>query len=104
VRNLAAQEFLVALERSQHDLDVVSAERHHIDGGKLEIRRHPHFGHGDDVALEVGVMHAAMGEDVGNRMPHQLADAQLPLRAAGSGTFFLVVARHCCSNHLVMPG
>src|SRR5262249_16129419 len=42
---------------------------------------------------EVGIMHAALGENIGQRMPHQLADAQLPLRAAGRG-FFLVVARH----------
>jgi hypothetical protein len=28
-------------------------------------------------------------------MPHGFADAQLTLRAAGGGTFFLVVAGHC---------
>ena len=42
----------------------------------------------------LGIVHTAMGENVGNRMPHRLADAQLPLRAAGSGAFFLVVTRH----------
>src|SRR5258706_11155282 len=94
MRDLAAQEFLVALKRGKHDLDVASAERRYVDGRKLQIRRHPHFRHGDDVALEVGVVHAAMGENLGNRVPHQFADAQLSLRAAGGGTLVLVMARH----------
>ena len=66
---------------------VASAERHHIDGRKLQVRRHPHLGHGDDMALEFGVVHATLRKNVGDRMAHGFADPQLALRAAGGGIF-----------------
>jgi hypothetical protein len=49
-------------------------------------------------------MHAALGENIGHRMPNQLADAQLTLRAAGSGTFFLVMARHVAFSKIARDG
>ena len=99
MRDLAAQELLVALQRRDHDFGVASAERHHIDGRKLEVGRHPHFGHGDDVTLEVRIVHAALRQDVGDRVTHGFADAQLALRAAGGGTL-LVVAGHSSKSKL----
>ena len=49
-------------------------------------------------------MHAALRENVGHRVAHQLADAQLALRAAGRGTFFLMMAGHNrVLKSLVMP-
>src|SRR5690242_2773851 len=47
--DLAAQIALVALERVDHLLDVAAAERHHVDGGELEVRRHAHLRHRDHV-------------------------------------------------------
>jgi hypothetical protein len=81
VRDLAAQEFLVALERGHHLADVAAAKRHDVDGGKLQVGAHAHFRHRDQVPFQDGIVHAALGENVGDRMAHELADAQLPLRA-----------------------
>ena len=39
MRDLAAQESLVALERLEHVLDVLAAERHHVDGGEPQVGR-----------------------------------------------------------------
>jgi hypothetical protein len=47
-------------------------------------------------------MHRALREQIRDRMAHDFADAQLPLRAAGSGGFF-VVAGHQSSLKVVMP-
>src|SRR5215471_8701014 len=49
--DLAAQIALVALERLDHRLLVAAAERHHVDGGKLEVGAHAHLGHRDQVGL-----------------------------------------------------
>src|SRR5262245_47350888 len=94
MRDLAAQELLVALEGSDHGVGVASAERHHIDRCKLEVRRHPHFRQSNDVTLEVGVMHIAVRQDLRERVTHGLADPQLTLRAAGGGGLSLMLARH----------
>src|SRR5260370_21420285 len=93
MRDLAAQELLVALQGSDHDVCIAAAERHDVDGRKLEVRRHPHLGHCDDVALEFRIMHAALGKNVRDRVTHGFTDAQLTLRAAGGGVL-LVVAGH----------
>src|ERR1700742_4088977 len=95
MRDLAAQELLVALEGGDHGVGVASAERHHIDRCKLEVRRHPHFRHGDDVTLEVRVMYIAVRQDLRERVTHGFADPQLTLRAAGGGGLSLMLARHC---------
>ena len=50
--DLAAQEFLVAVERGEHRCLVLAAERHDVDRGELEVGTHLHRGHGDDMALE----------------------------------------------------
>ena len=47
-------------------------------------------------------MHAALRKNVGHRVAHDLADAQLALRAAGDGVLF-VVAGHWSSLEIVMP-
>src|SRR5437763_8367186 len=105
MRDLAAQKLLVTLERRDHGLGVAAAERHYINCGKFQIRRHPYLRHGDDVAFKVGVVDTTLCQNIGNCMAHQFADAQLPLRAAGGGTFFLVVAGHFVSRkRLVMAG
>src|ERR1700743_3122714 len=91
--DLAAQELFIAVECSYHDLGILPAERHHIDGRKLEVRRHPDLGHRDDMPLEIGIMNIAVRQDLGNRMAHGLADAQLALRAA-AGRVLLMMAGH----------
>jgi hypothetical protein len=45
------------------------------------------------VTFKVGIMDAALGKNVRDRMAHGFAHAQLTLRAAGSGTL-LVMAGH----------
>src|SRR5215813_2442667 len=64
--DLAAQEPLVALERIEHRLLVLAAERHHVDGGELEVGAHAHLGHGDHVLLDHRVVHLAARQDVGD--------------------------------------
>src|SRR5215472_6231930 len=76
MRDLAAQEALVALERVEHRLLVAAAERHHVDGGELEVRRHANLGHGDDMALDDRIMHLAARKNVGDRVADHLAGAQ----------------------------
>jgi hypothetical protein len=39
-------------------------------------------------------MHAALRQNLGYRVANLLADAQLTLRPAGRGAFFLMMARH----------
>ena len=57
----------------------------------LQVGRHAHLGDRDEHAVELRPGLAAR-EDVGQRMAHQLADAELALRGAGSGSG---EARHC---------
>src|ERR1700712_1383738 len=94
VGDLAAQKLLVALERRDHDIGIAPAERHHVDRRELQVRGHPYLGHGDDVTLQLRIVHAALGQDLRNRVAHEFADAQLTLRAAGGGTL-LLLAGHC---------
>ena len=77
--DLAAQVALVALERGEHVVLVGAAERHHVDGGEPQVRRHAHLRHGDEMGLDHRIMDVAAGEDLRHRMPHQFADAQLTL-------------------------
>src|SRR5277367_6123374 len=100
--DLAAEEFLVAIERLDHDLGVATAVRHHVDGRELEVRRHPDLRHRDDVAFKIGIVNVAVRQDFRERMAHGLADAQLALRAAGSGTL-LMMAGHCRLSNSLWP-
>jgi hypothetical protein len=77
--NLAAQESPVAVQRGEHRIGIVPAERHGVDGRKPQIRGHAHLGNGDDMALEHGIMHVTASKHLGEHMPHELAYAQLPL-------------------------
>src|SRR5207253_4990274 len=79
-RDLAAQEFLVALECAEHFALVASAERHHVDGREPQVGGEPHLRNRDQMALEHRVMHVAAREQFGQRMPDELADAKLALR------------------------
>ncbi len=83
VRDLGAQEFLVPVEGGEHLLGVAAGERHDVDGGQPQVGGHAHFRHGDEMALDHRIVHIAAREHLGDRMPHQFADAQLALRAAG---------------------
>src|SRR5262249_58355729 len=58
--NDAAQIALVAFERGNHGLYVAPAERHHVDGRKSQVGAHAHLRHGDQVALEHGIVHLAL--------------------------------------------
>ena len=53
-------EVYAAYAEPDADFDALAAERHYIDRGELEVRRHPHFGNGDDVTFEVRIVHAAL--------------------------------------------
>src|SRR6185503_1544880 len=79
MRNLAADVALVALERRQHGPHVLAAERHHVDGGKLEVRRHAYLGDGDHVTRQHVVVDFASAQHLGQRMTDQLAHAKLAL-------------------------
>ncbi|WP_246229828.1 MULTISPECIES: hypothetical protein [Bradyrhizobium] len=46
------------------------------------------------MTFEVRIMHTALRQNLGYRVANLLADAQLTLRAAGRGTFLLMMARH----------
>ena len=83
MRDLAAQKFFVALERRDDRLRVASAERHHVDGGEPQVRRHAHLRHRDHVALDHRIMDVAARQHVGKRMADQLADAKRALGGAG---------------------
>ena len=57
-------------------LRVRAAERHDVDRSRAEVGRHAHFRHRDHVALEHRIMHLAARQHLGERMAHELADAQ----------------------------
>src|SRR5262249_47167894 len=79
-RDLAAQEFPVAVEGGEHLLLVAAAERHDVDGGLPQVRAHPLFRHRDQVRLDHRTVHLAAGKNFRQRVTHQLASAQLALR------------------------
>src|ERR1051325_11720579 len=81
--DLAAQEALVALERVDHRLIVAAAERHDVDGGELEVRRHAHLRHRDHVTLDDRIMHLAARQNVGDGVTDHLAGAQCALARSG---------------------
>jgi len=99
MRDLAAQEFLVALERLEHHVGVAAAERHHVNGGEFKVGRHAYLGNRNDVAFEIGVVNVTLRQNIGDGMAYGLADAQLPLRAAGGGTLG-VVTGHLSKSQL----
>ena len=105
VGDFAAQEFLVALKGGEHLIGVAAGERHDVDGRQPQVGGHAHLRHGNEMALDHRVMHVAAGEHLGHGVTHQLADAQLalraPRRAAVAVTFF---ARHCNPMAFVVPG
>src|SRR5450759_4630202 len=95
VCNLAADEFLVALEGGDHFIRVTAGERHDVDRRQPQVGGHAHFRHGDEMALDHRVMHVAAREQLSHRMAHQFADAQLALRSAsGRAVAFLFVAHN----------
>src|SRR5579871_2678106 len=99
--DLAAQVALVALERLDHRLLVAPAERHHVDGGELEVRRHAHLGHRDDMALDDGIMHLAARQDVGDGVTDHLAGAQCALARSRCGLPAAVAMMAAC--HVMLP-
>ncbi len=80
MRDLAAQEALVALQRLEHLFDVLAAERHDVDGREPQVGAHAHLGHGDEVAFEHRIVHVAARQHIGHGVADQLADAQRALR------------------------
>ena len=65
-----------------------AAEREHIDRRELQVRRHAHLGHGERIPAQHVIDDLAAGENLGERMPDQLAHFQLalggPLPLAGT--------------------
>ena len=70
---------LVPVERLDDRLLVLAAERHHVGGRELEVRRHPHLGDGDDVLGQHLVLQVAAREHLGERMTDQFGHALLAL-------------------------
>ena len=93
MRDLAAQEFLVALERRDNLLLVLAAERHHVDGREPQVRAHAHFRHRDHVAFDDRIVDVAARQHLGERVANQFADAQRALRRAG-GMFAVMMTGH----------
>src|SRR3954468_6493954 len=102
--DLAPQELLVALECCQHDIGIAAAERHHVNGGEFQVGRHAYLGNRNNVAFEIGVVHVTLRQNIGDRMAYGLADAQLALRAAGSGTFGVMTGHCVLGNKSSWPG
>ena len=63
-------------------------------GPNRDAASFPMFYHGNRSSLGIGIVGLTVGQNIGDRMAHRLADAQLSLRAAGGGTFLLVMAGH----------
>ena len=82
-RHLLAQRLPVAIERRDHRRLVPAAERHHVGGGELQVRRHAHLGDGDDVRAEHRVLEVAAREHLGERVTNEFGDALLALRGTG---------------------
>ena len=86
----------VAAERAHHLGGVDPAERQHEGGRVAQVGRDPHLGDRHRDMREVGVVHVAAGEDLGERAPDHLADAQLALArgAARRGVLSLPCRSH----------
>ena len=54
--DLGAQLLLVAVQRLDHRLRVLAAERHDEDGRELQVRAHLHLRHGHDPCPEHGIL------------------------------------------------
>ena len=59
---------------------LAAAQRQHVDGRQLQVRRHAHLGHGERVPAQHLVDDLATEEDVGKGVADQLAHFQLALR------------------------
>ena len=60
---------------SMHRGHVLAAQRDHVGGGELEVRRQPHLGHGDDVRCDDVIVDFAARQHLGQLVADQLADA-----------------------------
>ncbi len=78
-REFAAQEALMLLEMLDHVVSAFAAEREHEHGCELQVRRHPHLGHRERIAIEHVVDDLAAGKDLGQGVADQLAHFQLAL-------------------------
>jgi hypothetical protein len=65
VRDFAAQELLVPIQRLDHLFHVATAKRHHVDRRHAQVGRHPHLRHGDEMALEHRIVHVTPRQHVG---------------------------------------
>ena len=72
-------EFGYWLARGAQGRGIMTAKRHDEAGRDLEIRRKPDLGDRHDDAVELRLAQLSASQDLGHRMPHQPADAQLPL-------------------------
>src|SRR5262249_6810474 len=66
-------------------LRFATAERQHVNRGKLEVQRHAHLGHRERVAAQHLVEDLAALEDVGKRMADHLTHLELALRGSLGG-------------------
>src|SRR3954470_17565630 len=93
-RDLAAEKSFVALQRLEHCVDILAAERHDVDRREPQVGAHAYLRDGDEMAFEHGIVHLAARQQIGHRMADELADAQLALRAAGRGFTGMLVLGH----------
>ena len=80
VRNLAADEALVAVHRLDHRRGVRVAQRDHVGSGELQIGRQANLRYGHNVGGDNVVVDVAAREHLGELVTDQFADAQLALR------------------------
>ena len=91
------------VQRRDQRVRVLHRERRDEHGRVLQVGRHAHLGDGDEHAVELRARLAAR-EDIGQRMAHQLADAELALRGfAGSAGCRSEASSLCLSKQSCRP-
>src|SRR5580700_11760903 len=81
-RDLATYKTFVTIERFNHSFDIASAERHHVNRSEPQVGADTNLRHGDQMAFDHRIVDVAARQHGGELVTDQLADAQLPLRAA----------------------
>ena len=83
-------------------LGVLAAQRHNVDGCEPQVGRHAHLRHRDEVPFQHGIVYVPSRQHVGERVPHQFADAQSALRRSGAGVSAMLPCHG--SSSLRAPG
>jgi hypothetical protein len=82
VSHLPLKERGVLAKRFQHRFLVLPEQRLHEHRRVAKVGRHAHLGNADEMSLKHVVVHIAARKQLAQHMPHLLADAKQPDRAA----------------------